>query len=59
MGLDISVWLSVAWLVFLGFALDTHTYRALFVFKIAPFAIGASLLVFWAVERGFIINTGG
>ena len=59
MGLDISVWLAVAWLVFMCFALDTHTYRAMFLFKIAPLVIGVSLAVFWAVERGFIINTGG
>lgn len=59
MGLDIAAWAAVAWLVFIAFALDTHNYRSMFIFKIVPFAISAALAVFWAMERGFLINTGG
>jgi len=59
MAFNISVWLAVAWMMFMVFAIDTNNYRAMFIYKITPFAIGASLLVFWAMERGFIINTGG
>jgi hypothetical protein len=59
MGLDIAVWTAVAWLLFIAFALDTSNLRSLFVFKIVPFAISAALAVFWAMERGFLINTGG
>ena len=59
MAFDISVWLAVAWMIFMVFALETGNYRAMFIYKIVPFAISASLLVLWAMERGYLINTGG
>ena len=59
MAFDISVWLAVAWMLFMMFMIDTHTYRTVFVYKIAPFVLSASLLVLWAMERGYLINTGG
>jgi hypothetical protein len=59
MGLDISIWTAVAWLMFICFALNTKNYFSMFVFKITPFIISVALAVFWAMERGFIINTGG
>ena len=59
MAFDISVWLAVTWMMFMVFAIDTSRYRAMFIYKIVPFAISAALLVLWAMDRGFIINTGG
>ena len=56
---DITVWTAVVWMMFIVFAMNTENYRSMFVFKILPVIISFALAVTWAVERGYIINTGG
>ncbi len=56
---DILVWSAVAWMIFMVFALDTHNYRSMFIFKILPLIISVVLAITWASERGYLINTGG
>jgi hypothetical protein len=59
MAFDIVVWAAVAWMMLMVFMVSTKNFSSMFLFKIAPFVISIALAVFWAIERGFIIHTGG
>lgn len=56
---DIVVWAAVAWMMFMSYLMNTNSVWSGIFFKVVPFAISIALAVVWALERGFIINTGG
>ncbi len=58
MALTILVWVSAALLLVYAFVMSTPNWYSFILFRAAPFVSALGLVVAWAMERGFIINTG-
>lgn len=55
---DYVVWASAAWMFLMVFMMSTSNFRSLLLFRIVPFVLACALLVLWAADNGYVINTG-